>query len=432
MAVRQVSETDSLDKLRIEFNALAANDFGDISNLSSTLSATSVIDAVNEINSIAIAAAGFILSDGSNTQAVASGNTMLVTTGTGLDATVSSPDTLNISLNNNLTGLQTIDVSSSADIANITISNNSITSAGGSIDFGNETLSTTGGITAGGTLVGAGLTINGASMQFEGSTANSFETRLQVSNPTADRVITLPDITGSLITTGDTGTVTSTMLANNAVGTSQIANNSVTVDKLNVASSTLTVDTLVANTITGTADIASQVALTADNTSNATKYITFSDSPTGNQGLKTDTGLFYNPASNVLTTTATQAQYADLAEKYTSDKEYEEGTIMCIGGHAETTACNIDHCQSIAGVVSDIPAYLMNHDLEGTSVNIALTGRVPVKICGPVRKGDMIVSCEKAGCGRRESEPRPGTLIGKSLVNDDRQEERLIECVVGK
>lgn len=432
MAVRQVSETDSLDKLRIEFNALAANDFGDISNLSSTLSATSVIDAVNEINSIAIAAAGFILSDGSNTQAVASGNTMLVSTGTGITATVSSPDTLNLALNSNLTGLQTLDVSQSADIANITISNNSITSAGGSIDFGNEQLSTTGGITSGGTLVGAGLTINGASMQFEGSTANSFETRLQVSNPTADRVITIPDITGSLITTADTGTVTSTMLANNAVGTSQIANSSVTVDKLNVASSTLTVDTLVANTITGTADIASQVALTADNTSNATKYITFSDSPTGNQGLKTDTGLFYNPATNVLTTTATQAQYADLAEKYTSDKEYEEGTIMCIGGHAETTACGVDHCQSIAGVVSDIPAYLMNHDLEGTSVNIALTGRVPVKVCGPVRKGDLIVSCEKTGCGRREAEPRPGALVGKSLVNCDKEEERLIECLVGR
>ena len=155
MAVRQVSETDSLDKLRIEFNALAANDFGDISNLSSTLSATSVIEAVNEINSIAIAAAGFILSDGSNTQAVASGNTMLVSTGTGITATVSSPDTLNISLNQNLTGLQTLDVTQSAGIANITISNNSITSAGGSIDFGNEALSTTGGITSGGTLVGA-------------------------------------------------------------------------------------------------------------------------------------------------------------------------------------------------------------------------------------------------------------------------------------
>ena len=167
-------------------------------------------------------------------------------------------------------------------------------------------------------------------MQFEGSTANNFETRLQVSNPTADRVITIPDITGSLITTADTGTVTSTMLANNAVGTTQIANSSVTVDKLNVASATLTVDTLVANTITGTADIANSVALTDDNSSNATKYVTFADSPTGNQGLKTDTGLFYNPASNVLTTTATQAQYADLAEKYTSDKEYEELSLIHI------------------------------------------------------------------------------------------------------
>ena len=77
---------------------------------------------------------------------------MLVTTGTGITATVSSPDTLNISLNQNLTGLQTLDVTQSADIANITISNNSITS-GGSIDFGNEALSTTGGITSGGTLV---------------------------------------------------------------------------------------------------------------------------------------------------------------------------------------------------------------------------------------------------------------------------------------
>ena len=54
------------------------------------------------------------------------------------------------------------------------------------------------------------------------------------------------------------------------------------------------------------ADIANSVALTSDNSSNATKYVTFADSPTVNQGLKTDTGLLYNPASNTLTTTATQ------------------------------------------------------------------------------------------------------------------------------
>ena len=111
MAVRQVTETDSLDKLRIEFNALASSDFGDIATLDPTLSATSVIGAVNEINAIAIAAAGFTLTDGTNVQGIASGNTLTVASGTGLTATVSNPDTLTIGLNTNLTGLSTIDLS---------------------------------------------------------------------------------------------------------------------------------------------------------------------------------------------------------------------------------------------------------------------------------------------------------------------------------
>ena len=88
MAVRQVATTDSLDKLRTEFNALALSDFGDIATLDSSLSATTVIGAVNEINAIAIAAAGFTLTDGTNTQAVASGNTLTINTGTNLEAIV--------------------------------------------------------------------------------------------------------------------------------------------------------------------------------------------------------------------------------------------------------------------------------------------------------------------------------------------------------
>ena len=433
MAVRQVTETDSLDKLRIEFNALAANDFGDIATLSPTLSATSVIGAVNEINSIAIAAAGFILSDGVNTQAVASGNTMLVTSGLGVNATVSSPDTLNIALNNNLSGLNTIDVGTSAEISNITISTSSIISASGTIDFGNEQLNTTGGISAGGSLVGSTLTLNGASMKFEGATANAFETTLRVDDPSQDNIITLPDISGTVITSGDTGTVTSTILANNAVGTSQIADSSVTIAKLSgFASATLTVDTLVANTITGTASLATQVDITGESTTNATRYLTFADNSSGANTLKADTSLYYNPSTNILTTTATQARYADLAEKYKADKEYEVGTVLCIGGTAEVTICTQNHCSKVVGVVSEKPAFIMNGSLEGVTATVAMTGRVPVKVCGPVRKGDMLVSCDKAGCARAEAEPRPGTLIGKSLVNDDNSGERIIEAVVGK
>jgi hypothetical protein len=213
MAVRQVSTTDSLDKLRTEFNALALNDFGDIATLDSSLSATTVIGAVNEINAIAIAAAGFTLTDGTNNQAVASGNTLTVSTGTNLEAIVSSPDTLTINMDANLSSLTTIDVNTSADIGDITISNGSIVSSSGTIDFGNEQLNTTGGITAGGTVVGAGVTINGASMKFEGATSNANETTLRVDDPGQDNTITLPDRSGTVITTGDTNTVTQTMIA---------------------------------------------------------------------------------------------------------------------------------------------------------------------------------------------------------------------------
>ena len=74
----------------------------------------------------------------------------------------------------------------------------------------------------------------------------------------------------------------------------------------------------------------------------------------------------------------------------------------------------------------------MNGSLEGVTATVAMTGRVPVRVCGPVKKGDMLVSCEKPGCARAEAEPRHGALIGKSLVNDDTIEERVIEAVVGK
>ena len=70
------------------------------------------------------------------------------------------------------------------------------------------------------------------SITFEGATADSFETTVQVVDPTADRTITIPDITGTLITTGDTGTVSATMLASDSVTTVKILNANVTAAKL--------------------------------------------------------------------------------------------------------------------------------------------------------------------------------------------------------
>ena len=71
-----------------------------------------------------------------------------------------------------------------------------------------------------------------SSIVFEGATANDFETTVQVVDPTADRTITIPDITGTLITSGDTGTVTATLLASDSVTTIKILNANVTAAKL--------------------------------------------------------------------------------------------------------------------------------------------------------------------------------------------------------
>ena len=83
--------------------------------------------------------------------------------------------------------------------------------------------------------------------------------------------------------------------------------------------------------------------------------------------------------------TATSAEYADLAEMYTSDASYEPGTVLMIGGEAEVTQTTEAFSPEVFGIVSSNPAYLMNSPCEGVAV--ALEGRVPCKVIGPVRKG---------------------------------------------
>jgi hypothetical protein len=87
--------------------------------------------------------------------------------------------------------------------------------------------------------------------------------------------------------------------------------------------------------------------------------------------------------------TATSALFADLAEKYLADQEYEVGTVVCVGGEAEVTACNLG--DRAFGAVSANPAYMMNAGLVGGTY-IALKGRVPVKVIGTVKKGDKLIA----------------------------------------
>jgi len=128
---------------------------------------------------------------------------------------------------------------------------------------------------------------------------------------------------------------------------------------------------------------------------------------------------------------ATSAQYADVAELYTADADYAPGTVMVFGGIAEVTASQRATDPMVAGVVSTQPALLMNNSLNADhTVALALIGRVPVRVRGPVRKGQMLVS-DTDGFARAETHPQIGTVIGKAVENFD-GDEGIIEVVVGR
>jgi hypothetical protein len=126
------------------------------------------------------------------------------------------------------------------------------------------------------------------------------------------------------------------------------------------------------------------------------------------------------------------ATYADLAEYYEGDQEYEVGTVLVFGGEQEVTTTTLHSDRRVAGVVSDNAAYIMNQDCPGIKICIALQGRVPVKVLGFVKKGDTLVTAARAGYAIVNNDPRPGTIIGKALAIKNTAGEGIVEVAVGR
>ena len=136
-----------------------------------------------------------------------------------------------------------------------------------------------------------------------------------------------------------------------------------------------------------------------------------------------------NFAAGTITATATQAQYADLAEKYESDAEYEPGTVVVFGGEAEITQCSSQGQHQVVGVVSTDPAYMMNSEADG--IYIALTGRVPCKVVGPVEKGDLMIASDEPGHAEAVKDASAGSIIGKAIgENPEGNGPAVIEVLV--
>ena len=265
MAVKFIAETDTLEQFRTTFNELCAQDFGDKANLSTAISATNLIDAMNETISIATSTAGWTIRDeSSSTQIIGGGNTLSVLgTANQIQAVVSATDTLTLSFPNDVTIPNSLTaLGTTHTFGTVEISGNSIRSVDTNMLSVLDTLRVSQLDTGSGLLAideassiprftssaaGKALTFDAVplfneSIEFDGTTAGTFKTTVTATDPTADRTITLPDITGTVITTGDTGTITSTMiapgtltgsdLADDSIGEAKIADDAVGSDRL--------------------------------------------------------------------------------------------------------------------------------------------------------------------------------------------------------
>ena len=136
---------------------------------------------------------------------------------------------------------------------------------------------------------------------------------------------------------------------------------------------------------------------------------------------------------NTVFAKATSAQYADVAEYYLADADYPVGTVLIIGGDQEVTQSNIVGQTSIAGTVSENPGVLMNRGLTGDHVAaVALLGRVPCRVIGPINKGDLLMSSEISGVACKMENYVPGCVIGKALDSYSTETEGTIEIMVGR
>ena len=140
-------------------------------------------------------------------------------------------------------------------------------------------------------------------------------------------------------------------------------------------------------------------------------------------------------SANIMTGTATAARYADLAERYAADREYPVGTVVVFGGDKEITTTNTKMDTAVAGVISANPAFRMNCEAgeDATHPYVALAGRVPCRVAGKIKKGNIMVTSGIPGVAvAAVGDIKVGSMIGKALEDYDSDHIGTIEVAVGR
>ena len=260
----------------------------------------------------------------------------------------------------------------------------------------------------------------GGTIQFEGATANDFESTLTVVDPTADRTLSLPDVTGTLVSTGDTGTVTSTMILDGTIANADIsASAEIAVSKLANGTARQLLQTDVAGTgveftsnidVPGTLDVTG--AATLDSTLDVTGVISAdgkvkfpagtASAPSFYSGTDTNTGLYFSAADEVsITTGGTQRIAID------SSGRLLVGTSSSVAvGSSVSALLQVEHP---GGSVSGVFYCTANSTQGGTLV----LGHGRGSATGVLQDGDTIGDIRFAGADGTDLQTQGATIAAE-------------------
>jgi hypothetical protein len=375
--------------------------------------------------------------NGGNVVITAAGATTAVVQSTGVLITGFNSVTGNV-IGGNITtaGL----VTASGNVTGANIVTGGLATVTGNVIGGNITtaglVSATGLVSAGGNVIGANITTAGLITAGGNITGGNIITTalMQSANVSATANVQA----GNLRTTGLVSAAGNVTSAANIAGQFFIGNGSqltglslgVSVTKFENGTSKGEVNAPngnIAFTVAGTANV-----VVIDTTTVYANVVSVqSIAKTGSNGVG-NIGSSANYFNQVFAT-ATTALYADVAERFAADELLEPGTVVELGGVREITRSINDLSENVFGVISTRPAYTMNGAAgdDDTHPRVAMTGRVPVKVVGYVKKGDRLVS---AGSGQaRAAQPGEATafnVIGRSLVDKPTPEPGTIEAIV--
>jgi hypothetical protein len=334
----------------------------------------------------------------------------------------------------NVTGanlLATNNVVATGNVKGTHVNSDLTMSAVGNILGGNlrtaGTVSATGNV-AGNYFIGNGSQLTDITSSYGNSNVGVYLAAYS-GNITANIISATSNVTGGNLLTA--GVVSTT---GNVFGTIVSATGNVNAANIYLTGQQVVVGNITGGNLNATTDISVSGNVKAGGVTSYSFISATGNATVGNISATNHTGTTVSVTGNVIGTyfvgTATSAQYADVAENYTSDNNYTPGTVLEFGGSAEVTIAS-DETPRVAGVVSTLPAHLMNSMLTGEyTVALALLGRVPCKVQGPIAKGDMLISAG-GGYARAKQNPIMGTVIGKALEALP-GDHGVIEVVIGR